>query len=87
MIVCCVGACTRAKSRQDGYDAISSRQNGNHENNQNGNDENNYLYKSGASLSDVLVRRKAVSYLMAAKGLLNKVNDKVNRLDHFIQLT
>ena len=36
---------------------------------------------------DVLVRRKAASYLMAAKGLLQEVKNKVDRLDHFIQLT
>lgn len=38
------------------------------------------------SLQDDLVRRKATSYLMAVKGLLNNVNDKVYQLDHFFQL-
>ena len=39
------------------------------------------------SLNHDKVRRKAVSYLNAAKGLLKKVNKKVNHLDHFVQLT
>ena len=47
---------------------------------------NNYykcydVYKNDTSLSKDLVRRKATSYMMATKGLLTKVNDKVNRLD------
>ena len=37
--------------------------------------------KKDTSLQNELVTRKATSYLMAAKGLLRKVNDKVNRLD------
>ena len=37
--------------------------------------------KNDTSLQNELVRRKVRSYLMAAKGLLNKVNDKVYRLD------
>ena len=47
----------------------------------------NHVTKHDTSLPNVLVRHKAASYLMAAKGLLNKVNNKVNRMDHFIQLT
>ena len=39
------------------------------------------------SVHNNVVRRKATSYLMAAKGLLTKVNDKVDRIDHFIRLT
>ena len=37
--------------------------------------------KKDTSLPDELVTRKATSYLMAAKGLLRKVHDKVNRLN------
>ena len=33
------------------------------------------------------LRCKDTSYLRAAKGLLKKVNNKVNRMNHFIQLT
>ena len=37
--------------------------------------------KKNTSLPDELVTRRATSYLMAAKGLLRKVKDKVNQLD------
>jgi hypothetical protein len=47
----------------------------------------NHVTKHDTSLPNVLGRHKDASYLMAAKGLLNKVNNKVNRMDHFIQLT
>ena len=47
----------------------------------------NHVSNIDTSASDVLVRCKARSYLMAAKGLLKEVKNKVNQLDHFIQLT
>ena len=47
----------------------------------------NHVPNNDPSEPDVLVRRKAASYLMAAKGLLQEVKNKVDRLDHFIQLT
>ena len=46
----------------------------------------NHDSKNTTSLPHDKERRKSKSYLMAAKGLLRKVNNKVNRLDHFIQL-
>ena len=47
----------------------------------------NHVPKKNTSLPDKLVRRKAVSYLMAAKGLIKRINNKVDQLDHFFQLT
>ena len=47
----------------------------------------NHVPEHDTPLPNVIVRRKAASYLMDAKGLRNKVIDKVNRLDHFFQLT
>ena len=47
----------------------------------------NHVLEHDTSLPNVIVRRKAASYLMAAKGLRNRVIDEVNRLDHFFQLT
>ena len=39
----------------------------------------NHVLEHDTSFPNVIVRRKAASYLMAAKGLRNKVIDKVNR--------
>ena len=50
-------------------------------------DGHNHVPINNTSLPEVLVRRKAVSYLMAAKGLIKRVNNKVDQLDHFFQLT
>ena len=47
----------------------------------------NHVAKGDTSVSNIEVRRKAGSYLMASKGLLKDVKNKVNQLDHFIQLT
>ena len=47
----------------------------------------NHVVEHDTSVPNVIVRRKAASYLMAAKGFRNRVIDEVNRLDHFIQLT
>ena len=38
-------------------------------------------HKNTKSDSDVLVRRKAGSYLMAAKGLMKQVNKQMNKVD------
>ena len=48
--------------------------------------DNNVMEEDTSSHDDVM-RLKARSYLMAAKGLLAKANKKVNRLGHFVQLT
>ena len=47
----------------------------------------NHVLEHDTSFPNVIVRRKAASYLMAAKELRNTVIDEVNRLDYYFQLT
>ena len=46
-----------------------------------------HVSKHDTSSNNESVSRKAKSYLIAAKGLISKVNIQVNQLYHFIQLT